>query len=222
MGISEGDFCARYPLLWHMAEDATWPSIQAHGLRSTSSLLDLYGIEGDERARLETEHRSEAVELRAPRLPVAVIRDQAPIHEPTLATVLRDGLTPSDWYRILNERVFFWVSEKRLDGLLAARLYRDRAHTVVVADTQSVLDQHRDDVTLTPMNTGNTRMIAMPRGLDTFASLAEYPFEERRRAGKEPVVELAVMGMISEVERLAVRVERRAPGGASSLIWEHP
>ncbi len=47
------EFCAAYPRLYHMAEAAAWPSIQRHGLLSTSALLDLYGVAGAERARIE-------------------------------------------------------------------------------------------------------------------------------------------------------------------------
>jgi hypothetical protein len=219
VGVSEEELCARYPLLWHMAEAGSWPSIEAHGLRSTSSLLDLYAVTGDERRRIERQHRTESVELRAPGLPLAVVRDQAPINEATLLRVLQDGLAPADWYLILNERVFFWLSERRLDKLLRAGRYRDRAHIVVIAETRLVLKHHSDHVTLSPMNSGNTMMTALPRGRDTFSPPSRYPFHERRRAGREPVVELAVTGMIDNVKAVAISVERRAPGNAPVVLW---
>lgn len=222
MGVSEITLSRRYPTLWHMTQDGTWPSIDSNGLRSTSSLLDLYGVIGRDRERIECEHRGQSVELLAPGLPVAVVRDQAPIHEPTLAKVLRDDLTPQEWYRILNERVFFWVSAARLETMLGARRYRDRAHTIVVVETEALLRRYRDSITLSPMNSGNTMMIAMPRGADTFGPLDTYPFEERRLAGKEPVVELAVCGEVHPVREVAIRVERRAPGDALRVLWERP
>jgi hypothetical protein len=40
-----------------MAEVGTWLSIRERGLLSTSALLDLYGIEGEERRRIESCNR---------------------------------------------------------------------------------------------------------------------------------------------------------------------
>lgn len=219
MGISPDEFVARFPLIWHMAEDGTWASIQRFGLRSTSSLLDLYEITGTKREHIESCHRPSSVLLRAKGLPEAVIRDQAPINEAVLASVLDDGLTPADWYRILNSRVFFWVTESRLERLLEARLYRARPHTVVAVDSRRLLERNLDRVTLSPINSGNTMMVAMRRGLQTFLPLHQYPFQERRGQGKVPVVELAVEGMVADIEKVTVRVEHRAPGAQPVQLW---
>lgn len=48
----------RYPLLYHMAELASWPSVRAHGLRSTSSLLDLFQVTDEDRAQFESQRRT--------------------------------------------------------------------------------------------------------------------------------------------------------------------
>jgi hypothetical protein len=117
----------------------------------------------------------------------------------------------------LNARVFFWVSERRLDSLLQAKRYRGSAHTIVVVDTRKLLNAHELDITLCPMNSGNTMMIAMPRGKDTFAPLASYPYHERRKAGLEPVVELAVKERVADIQTVAVRAERRASGSSPLL-----
>lgn len=50
-----------FPRLWHMAADGSWPSIRDRGLLSTSALLDLYEVTGDERVSLESRHRPESV-----------------------------------------------------------------------------------------------------------------------------------------------------------------
>jgi hypothetical protein len=218
MGIPAEEFVERYPLLWHMAEDGTWPAIRQQGLLSTSSLLDAYGVKGAAREKLEGQRRPSYVEVSGHGLPGAVIRDQAPISESVLARVLTGDLTPGDWYRILNSRVFFWVSEERLERLLRARLYRDRAHTVLVVDTAELLRRHGSRVTLSPINSGNTMMNARPRGLETFQPLESYPFDERRRAGLTPVVELAVEGSVPDIATLVVRVERRLPGGKIQAV----
>jgi hypothetical protein len=202
-----------------MAESGTWPSIKKYGLRSTSSLLDLYGITGKERDIIEATRRASAITLKAPGLPPAVIRDQAPINEAILSEILKDELEPSDWYRILNSKVFFWVTEKRLNKLLGARLYRGRAHTVLEVDTAKLLEKHLDQTTLSPINSGNTMMAAACRGLDTFQPLSTYPLRERRQQGRTPVVELAVDAMVTDVEDVVVGVQHRAPGDDPVRIW---
>ena len=47
--MKEADLLEHYPRLWHMAEDGSFKSIRKNGLLSTTALLDLYGISGEER-----------------------------------------------------------------------------------------------------------------------------------------------------------------------------
>ena len=48
-----------FPVLYHMANAGTWPSIRGRGLLSTSALLDLFEIRGQERERIESQHGEE-------------------------------------------------------------------------------------------------------------------------------------------------------------------
>ena len=41
-----------------MAADGAWPQILRHGLLSTSAILDLLGVSGDRRHRLEEDGRA--------------------------------------------------------------------------------------------------------------------------------------------------------------------
>ena len=127
------DFCAAYPRLYHMAEASMWPSIQRHGLLSTSALLDLYGATGPARVAIERQRRPDFMAVEHATLGRVLIRDQKPMTDATLAPVLID-MTPAEWYALLNERVFFWVSEERLKGLLGA--YRHRDNLVLVLDNR--------------------------------------------------------------------------------------
>jgi hypothetical protein len=86
----------------HLAEVANLPSIERHGLLSTSRLLDLAGVRGDERARLERAHRPDRATLPNG----VVIRDQRPMPPAALARCLI-GITPAEWYALLNSKVFF-------------------------------------------------------------------------------------------------------------------
>ena len=123
------------PTLYHMAERNTWPSIQEHGLMSTSALLDRYGIAGAERDAIEAARRPASVSLERESYGRAVVRDQFPMDDKGLTRCLQDGLTPPDWYRLLNAKVFFWLTQDRLSRLLNAGLYRLEEHDVLEVDS---------------------------------------------------------------------------------------
>src|SRR5437868_1160785 len=93
-----------YPRLYHMAEADTWGSIQSRGLLSTTALLDLFGITGAERMKIESSHRPTSVTIKHPILGKAVIRDQKPMSETALQSCLVGGLQPRQWYEMLNRR----------------------------------------------------------------------------------------------------------------------
>lgn len=92
-GALTTDYIAeRWPRLFHMAEGGSWPSIEKHGLRSTSALLDLFEISGDERQRIEDRRRPESVEIHHPVFGTALIRDNKPVNEKVLRRTL-DGMS---------------------------------------------------------------------------------------------------------------------------------
>jgi hypothetical protein len=191
------------------------------GLHSTSSLLDLFEVEGEERRRIEEMHRPEWVLIKHPKLGPASVRDQKPMDDQGLERALGGVMPPREWYRILNAKAFFWVREERLRVMMDARAYRDQGKTVLYVDTAVLLARHADRVRLAPMNTGCTKPWPHPRGPDTFASLADYPYEEhqRRRRG-DAVVELAVEGCVPDIADLVVRVEEVDPSGKAEVVFE--
>ena len=133
--MNERDLLAHFPRIWHMAEDGSWKFIRRHGLLSTSALLDLYAVDRDRRFALESQRRPESVPISAKGLPKVVIRDQKPMTKSALEKCLHGGITPEEWFRLLNERVFFWLSRERLRRLLNARAYRGRPQIVLTVDT---------------------------------------------------------------------------------------
>lgn len=209
-----------YPRLWHMAEDGSWPAIRENGLLSTSALLDLYGIEGAERHALESSRRPLSVSIGREGLPAAVIRDQMPMSDNALVKCLKDGLTPEEWYRILNDKVFFWLSRDRLDQLLNARAYRDHPQTILTVDTAGLVAAHADRILLSPINSGATIMKPQPRGLDTFRPIADYPFAEmkKKRGAAAAVVELVVgSGGVPDIAEYVLAVHRGLNGEYEEL-----
>jgi len=199
-----------YPHVFHMAEAGSWPSIQQHGLLSTSALLDLFELDGTTRTPIEESRRPSMVEITHPIHGTARIRDQGPLHEERLRSCLTD-MTPTQWYRLLNDRVFFWLTEERLIELLCAKAYRDREHDVLVVDTAALLASRGDAVLLSPINSGATIYNAPKRGSQTFLPLESYPFSERRKAAgrARAIAELAVSRGIADVEDVTLQVARR-------------
>src|SRR5690242_18502139 len=103
-----------------MAESGSLPGIRRHGLLSTSALLDLFEIAGSERYNIESCRRPGSVVISHPVHGQAVIRDQKPMSEEMLRRCLI-GLTPRQWFELLNHKVFFWADGDRLQRLLGAR-----------------------------------------------------------------------------------------------------
>jgi len=196
------------PTLYHVAERGSWPSIRRHGLLSTSALLDLYGVQGPERDAIEGCRRPEGVRLGHPALGQAVIRDQAPMDDAGLRKCLLDGLLPVDWYRLLNRKVFFWLTRARLLRLLDARLNRELEHDVLELDTAALVGAYRGAITLSPINSGATRPFPAPRGATTLLSIDTYPYAHWRskRPKGERVVELAVDYGVPDIARFVRRV----------------
>lgn len=193
-----------------MAEAGSWESICKHGLLSTTALLDLFEVNGTQRTQLESSRRPTSVTITHPVHGIAVIRDNIPLIEKVLRRTLV-GMTPPEWYEALNKRVFFWVTEARLDRLRKAPAYRDREHDILVVDTAGLLGSHLEYVTLSPMNSGATHPGAQyTRGVDTFKPMNSYPWNERLRIKRdEPVVELAVNYAVRDITKFVVSVERR-------------
>jgi hypothetical protein len=115
---------------------------------------------------------------------------------------------PEEWYEILNRKVFFWVNEKRLGAML--RAYGGREQVILTIDTYRLLSRPSLAVTLSPINSGNTRRKPVLRGRDTFYRLQDYPFDElriRRHGVGNAVAELAVDWMVPDIDDLVIRVE---------------
>ena len=209
------------PTLFHMAQRGSWLSIKEHGLLSTSALLDAAGLGGVARRRIESERRPENVIIQGNLETEVVIRDQKPMDDKGLLRCLQDGLTPAQWYRLLNRRVFFWLTRDRLHRLLSADAYRESEHDVLEVDTASLVSQYRGAITLCPMNSGCTKPMPHPRGRRTFSSIRSYPYthwRSRRKRG-ERVVELAVREGVPDIHKHVLRVLVMKGPSVLSTLW---
>lgn len=205
------EFIGNHSTLYHMAERGSWDSIKKYGLQSTSALLDR--SDESERDEIEKQRRAKcySIKWKPPiyftvrslwhgiqwrlrgknGLPVAVIRDQKMTDEALEKCLCpQSGLTPSDWYQILNRKCFFWLDPERVHIL--AKGYPD--NDVLEVCARSLIDRHRSKIWLCPMNSGTTKPMAHPRGKCTFSRIEDYPYAywKAKKRSKPPVVELTV------------------------------
>lgn len=198
---------ARWPHLFHMAEAGSWQSIGRHGLLSTTALLDLFEVPEPRRSEIEARRRPDSVKIHHPVHGTATIRDNKPINETVLRRTLV-GMSEPEWYRTLNGRVFFWLTETRLDRLRDAPPYRGRSHDILVLDTARLLDACADRVELAAINSGAVHPGATnARGTGTFHRVVDYPWAERRSG--ERAVELTIPYSVPDIADYVVDVTTR-------------
>ncbi len=213
--MTPAELAARHPRLFHLTPAGGWDGIRARGLLSTSRLLDLFEVVGEDRARLERTCRPAAATIHHPVHGTAVLNDQTPMSEAALSRCLDGGLTPADWIGLLNRRVFFWADEAGLSRLAGAKANRGRAVDVLVVDTFGLTRAHADRVELSPINSGATVRKPARRGPATFTPLAELSYDQwRRRRGRlDRLLEVTVLDGVPDVARHVTEVRHLRPAG---------
>ncbi|MEM5460866.1 hypothetical protein VSR69_39545 [Paraburkholderia phytofirmans] len=131
-----------------------------------------------------------------------MLTDNAPLSELALTKCLDDELTPWDWMRMLNQRVFFWVDEGSLNRHLAANMKDGLGRVVMAFDTRSLVNSCHKHVELAAINTGSTIRRPARRGLSTFSPAHLYTYREwqKLRGGRDNIRELTVRGAVRDVE----------------------
>ena len=210
-------FSALYPRLYHMAESGSWPSIRECGLLSTTALLDLFAVDGEQRSRLESQWRPESVRIQDPERGIAVIRDQHPMPPEHLATGL-DGIAPQEWYEFLNRKAFLWLSEKRLMRMLNAAPYRNADHDVLTLETRSFVGEYIERIAVCQINSGFAKPMfgkVTRRSFESFQSI-----ERRAETGRlSGLAELTVDYAAPDVWRFVMSVESWRGKRRLGTIW---
>jgi len=202
-----------YPTVFHVTRPEAWPSIQRHGLLSTTALSDLFEIDGSRRHSLERSRRPTGVVIEHPEHGQAWLRDNAPIIESRLPDVLED-ITPEEYFALLNRNVFFWPTRRRLRRLLAAGRYVSQPQLVLEVRTADLVERHSERVALSPYNTGATLFDAPTRGSQTLKPIDAYPFDAwaAKRSRRNAVTEIAVEYAIPDITEFIVSVDIHEPG----------
>lgn len=195
--MTNEELAEKYPVLYHMAEGGSWPSIQKHGLLSTEALLKLFEIAEDRQEKILSRWRSGPEVISHPLHGTAVLRDQSPMPEAELQNCL-NAMTSRQWYQLVNGKVFFWAREWHLRSFL--RAYRGRSHLVISIDAALLLKLHGERVRLCHINSGSVRGRKM-RGTDTFKTVADYS------GSPSSVREVTVEFKLSGIQTLAVSVK---------------
>lgn len=196
-----------YPRLYHMAELGTWPSIRKRGLMSASAVLDHFELKGAARVPFESAYRHNKMTVASGDIDPIVLRDQKPMPRDRLLKALQDGVTPEDWYRTINSKVFFWASRERLMGLLNAREYRGLTHDVLTIDTKGLVTSYADRIWLCHINSGSTWRFPTKRNLDTFKRISAYPAYANGNPLKA-VAELVVDDQVPDIADHVVEVHQ--------------
>lgn len=165
--------------------------------------------------------RPARLELATKGLQRAVVRDQIPMDDSGLRRCLQDGMSPEEWYRLLNSKVFFWLTCDRLLRLLNAGTYRSEEHDVLEVDARALVSTHADKIWFCPMNSGCTKPFPHPRGQGTFRRIADYPYKHwsSKRSRGERVVELAVDYGVPDLAKFVTRVRRMKAGKTLKVLF---
>jgi hypothetical protein len=185
-------------------------------------LLDHYEITEAARAAIESKRRPTSVSLEKDGFGRAVVRDQFPMDDKGLTRCLEDGLSPEQWYRILNAKVFFWLTPERLLRLLNAGTYRTQEHDVIALDARSLITAYEDRIWLCPINSGCTKPFPHPRGKKTFQRISDYPYAEwktKRKRG-ERAVEVAVDYAVPDAAKFVTRVVRMKASAELAVLFQ--
>lgn len=147
--------------VYHIAEADNWPSIQRDGLLSARALFERAGARTSDRPFIE-QHRQSRTTLGDG----TVIRDQSPMPPSQLRKCLTGGLTPEDWYLLLNGKVFFWFNTKRVEKHL--RACRRTSQIVLTIDADKLVKHYEESASVSAFNTGYAKRSPTARGLATF------------------------------------------------------
>jgi hypothetical protein len=140
------DAILQLPLrVYHVTERAAYESVLRDGLMSSSTLCSHTQIANQQAFLLA--QRTKRVRLSKS----IVLRDQKPMPPNRPASCLK-GMSPAEWYELLNNFVFFWFQRQNAEAIQA----KYKGSVILEFNFRKLLLAHEDCAFLTPINTGYT------------------------------------------------------------------
>lgn len=202
------------PTLIHVTAAGNLPSIAVRGLRPAADLAQCAALHQDD-IILRKDRR-----MLQTNFGICTLNHQRPIvHGTTKQGQSLDQISPHDWARQLDRRVFFWPS--RLGQKFTQSIAADTAIAVITIDTGRFLDRFGDQIDLCPINSGNFRQGGAHtlRGPWIYvpARLGRHAFRiNRQRRGlvknADSVKEVSLCGTISADDLAYVRGDHQING----------
>jgi hypothetical protein len=181
------------------------------GLRTSEQLINAAdNVDDDERTRLLTQPRPTKETLIVDGMTV-VLRDQEPLlRRRDVGSLMGDGLSVSDWVRILNRRVYLFTDRAAMDKVLNKYIELDGAQEVITFSPRQLFDLYRPRIELSAQNAGAiARTSGTQKRVETFLPVARFP-------DKRPA-EVTVVDGIDDLS-VVVFVERHQSGGERTLL----
>lgn len=202
-------------LAYHLIEAQNWQSIQRRGLLPSEQLIrEAFPTISEQTALISSHRKNHTV------LPTGVhVRDQKPMPPAALKACLI-GMTPAEWYALVNAHVFFWFDRERANRQRAA--CAGRAQYLAVVRTEALIGMFGDFSYVTPFNVGYALRRPAKRGERTLVpyktwlvsrwqSETSATGSKPRSATHEPA-ELLIRAPIPEFTRLIQSLIKLEPG----------
>ena len=158
------ELAEHFPNLWHVTFAGGWEGIQRQGLLRA---VDVAPETAEEfRAEVRRVDGSDGLTV--------TLRDQ--VSSRADPSPCLDGITPAQWWSLINGRVYFFRRKDDATKLLDVYLGQGHAQEVVRVRTKAALEAVAGGVEVTTVNAGTFPRTKGPsRGPATFVPLADYP-----------------------------------------------
>jgi hypothetical protein len=203
-------FLNRCKTICHVGPAGVWEQISRYGFRTAEQLILDADLTDEERQRLLSEPRREAMRLHV-RGQDVTLRDQGPLFaRKDLKSALESGLDVSDWIHLLNQRVYFFTDQTSMQKLLNKYVEVDGAQDVVWLSPLKLLETEGLQLELASQNAGAIARRSGPqKTAETFVPLFRFP--DRKPA------EVTALGWFDYLTPV-FRAERCFPDGRRTLL----
>lgn len=175
------EFYKRNEYLYHLTSpDNADAILSSRYLLSAEKLISDADLTNEEKHKYLTGRRPEHLHIISSTtgLP-SMIRDQQPISEKALVKTLTNNMTAGEFILLLNSRVFFWPTLKRLN--IHYTRYQNESPAIIRVKSRDMIESNLDQLKFCRLNSGATRChpkwkAPPPRGMETFVSVNDWEF----------------------------------------------